>query len=525
MSARPSWQPSDIMASGPQTLTLAAARAPRKGVHKGVCLAKLEPEEREQQELRAICEQIGFKAAQKFRTVREAFRYLDADHDGKITRDEMHYFFRAYNLQESIADRFFNRLDRDESGEVEYAEFMKFVAPYVQPDIVATCPSPECSSGASTRAPSPQGSICEQVVEGGKSIDPELQTLFEFIGRKATEKFSHAREAFRRVDCNNDGSISRGEMRYFFRTFNLSEAQADKFFEHMDHDGSGEIDYHEFVRFLGPFLDLPGTAATMLQRPEGHAWDRPSGRSSRHSRGSCKSQSSYNSNALSIIGADGLSECVGSMSQPQQLDPAKTEKEMRNVMKDIGEKLPLKFKHVRDAFRPLDLSHDGKITQTEMRSFLRGFGWPHEVADRLFNALDEDQCGTVDFNLFMSHFDAVLGPANRPARRGELIPETEMALKQEVNQVAAILREKLMTKFNSARHAFSTLDLSNDGQITQADMRLFFRSMCMPVDAATKVFKCLCKDGSETVRYDDFLTLFGPVDRPGGRWRTVQELE
>jgi len=194
-------------------------------------------------------------------------------------------------------------------------------------------------------------------------------------------------------------------------------------------------------------------------------------------------------------------------------------------MKDIGEKLPLKFRHVRDAFRPLDLSHDGKITQTEMRSFLRGFGWPHEVADRLFNALDEDQCGTVDYNLFMSYFDAVLGPANRPAPRGELIPETEMALKQEVNQVAAILREKLMTKFSGARQAFSTLDLSNDGQITLTEMRFFFRSMCMPVDAATKVFKCLCKDGSETVRYDDFLALFGPVDRPGGRWRTVQELE
>merc|ERR1711879_840392 len=85
--------------------------------------------------------------------------------------------------------------------------------------------------------------------------------------------------------------------------------------------------------------------------------------------------------------------------------PVDLEKEMKEVMKDIGEKLPLKFKHLRDAFRPLDLSHNGKITLTEMRSFLRGFGWPHEVADRLFRALDDDR-GEIDFNLFMSHFDA-----------------------------------------------------------------------------------------------------------------------
>merc|ERR1712216_92678 len=194
-------------------------------------------------------------------------------------------------------------------------------------------------------------------------------------------------------------------------------------------------------------------------------------------------------------------------------------------MKDIGEKLPLKFKHVRDAFRPLDLSHNGKITQTEMRSFLRGFGWPHEVADRFFKALDDGNRGEIDYNTFMSHFDAVLGPANRPAHREDLVAVIDDQLKHEINQIAALLCEKLQTKFSSAREALRTLDLSNDGKITQNDMKLFFRTMCMPVDAANKMFKCLCKDGADAVEYDDLLALFGPVDGPGGRWRTVQELK
>jgi Ca2+-binding EF-hand superfamily protein len=487
-------------------------------VHSGICLAKLGPEDREEHELRMICEQIGMKAAQKFSTVRDAFRYLDADHDGKISLSEMKYFFRAYNFSENIAERFFSRLDSDASGEVEYAEFMNFVAPHVQPDYVATCCSTQCSSGASTRAPSPHADTSQPRVDDRKTMDPELQSTFEFIGRKAMEKFSNAREAFRYVDCNGDGSISRREMRYFFRAFNLSETEADKFFDHMDGDVSGEVDYHEFVCLLGPFLDLPGTAAVMLQRPEGHPSNRPPRRSPHvSSRGSC----SQITHTPSLTGASDFSERADAKFETF----AEIEKEMRSVMKDIGEKLPLKFRHVRDAFRPLDLSHDGRITQTEMRSFLRGFGWPHEVADRLFKTLDEDQCGSIDFNLFMSHFDVVLGPANRPALRTELVPETDGKLKQEVNQVAAVLSEKLLTKYSNARQALSTLDLSNDGQITLSEMKLFFRSMCMPLDAATNVFNCLCEDGANTVKYDDFLRLFGPVRRSGGRWRTVQALE
>lgn len=194
-------------------------------------------------------------------------------------------------------------------------------------------------------------------------------------------------------------------------------------------------------------------------------------------------------------------------------------------MKSIGEKLPLKFKHVRDAFRPLDLSRNGRITLTEMRSFLRGFGWTHDVADRFFRTLDEDSCGELDFNTFMAHFDAVLGPANVPALRGELVSGVDAQLTQEVNQFAGILSEKLLTKFSSARQALRTLDLSNDGKITRSDMKLFCRTMCMPVDAANKMFKVLCKDGADYVEYEDFLALFGPVDGPGGRWRTVQELK
>jgi Ca2+-binding EF-hand superfamily protein len=524
---RSSWD-HDIMASGPQALVLAAAPGRRKGVHAGYVSGKLRQEDKEDHELRSVCEAIGLKAAQKFSTVRQAFRYLDADHDGKISRSEMQYFFRAYNFAGDTADRFFNKLDHDNSGEVEYAEFMKYVAPYVQPEAVITCESTnECSSNASTRTPSPTSSTGQPTANSERGVPPDVQSSLTFIGQKAEEKFSHARGVFRCVDCNDDGRISRGEMRYFFRVFNRSEADADKVYEHLANGTSGDVDYYAFVGLLGPFLSLPGTAAAMSQRPEGSRRTSitMSGRSSR----TCSARGSLNSicrDSRVPSSADSMDSAFpGKRAEAQELTDAELEKEMRDVMKDIGEKIHLKFRHVRDAFRPLDLSHNGKITLTEMRSFLRGFGWPHDVADRLFKALDHDACGEIDFNAFVAHFDAVLGPANRLASRTELVTEIDDQLKKEVNQIAGILGEKLLTKFSSAREALRTLDLSNDGKITSGDMRLFFRAMCMPVDAANKMFKCLCKDGEDAVDYNDFLTLFGPVDGPGGRWRSVQELK
>lgn len=193
-------------------------------------------------------------------------------------------------------------------------------------------------------------------------------------------------------------------------------------------------------------------------------------------------------------------------------------------MEDIGRKLPLHFRHVRDAFRPLDLAKDGKITRSEMRSFLRGFGWSHEIADRLFALADEEGCGTVDYTEFMSHFESVLGPANRPAARSPAIAVKDPNIEREINEIAMIVGEKLVTKFQNSRQAFSPLDLSNTGCITKSEMRRFFRNLNMPNDAADKVYGALLRNGSQTVVYDDFMCLFGPTTLPGGRWRSVDEL-
>merc|ERR1719253_228127 len=107
-------------------------------------------------ELHTTCEQIGQKAAMKYRTVREALRYVDADRDGWVTRSEIHYFFRSYDItSETAPDHLSDVLDPRGLGEIEYKAFVNYMGPYIRGEI-PTALIASCDSEASTRESTPE---------------------------------------------------------------------------------------------------------------------------------------------------------------------------------------------------------------------------------------------------------------------------------------------------------------------------------------------------------------------------------
>lgn len=90
--------------------------------------------------------------------------------------------------------------------------------------------------------------------------EKELERLSEIIGRKAATKFTKVKDCFRFFDVDKDGTVSREEVRQFFRFMNYQDdTLADKFFDLLDVDGSGEIDHNELSVHLGPHIQ-PGYA-------------------------------------------------------------------------------------------------------------------------------------------------------------------------------------------------------------------------------------------------------------------------
>merc|ERR1712094_87727 len=63
----------------------------------------------------------------------DAFRTIDQDRSGSVDKQEMQAFFRQFSLPEETASLLFDYLDRDESGELDYVEFMRHFGPIIQP--------------------------------------------------------------------------------------------------------------------------------------------------------------------------------------------------------------------------------------------------------------------------------------------------------------------------------------------------------------------------------------------------------
>jgi len=188
--------------------------------------------------------------------------------------------------------------------------------------------------------------------------------------------------------------------------------------------------------------------------------------------------------------------------------------ELRHLMQDIGDKLQLKFKHVRDAFKPLNLQRLGKITREEMRSFFRGFGHPKDVADRVFDLL-QDKRGEVEYAVFMSHFESVLGRDFRQLAKAPILSLEDPMASREVDGTIEIVKRFLMTKCKNLKEAYRILDSNKDGKVNNQEMRVFAKRIGVSAAAADQLFDALDVEKIGWINYLQFTRLFPETwDRP-----------
>jgi len=459
------------------------ARELRKAAHNDPEL--FQPLTKEERAMKEVLQLVSQKAAQKFSTIRGALRHLDSDCDGTVDRSEIRYFFRAYDFPDHVADAFFDYLDEEKKGELDYGFFVSFIRPFLEGAING---NPVTARDLTAQPGAPDSvfeeMIAEQDDEELVQFDREFQGTLRIIGRKIEERFGSAAAAFRFVDADRSGAIARSETRYFFRAFNLPQEIADKFHDAIDTNRSGEISVQEFCKVLSPYVKSDAAQESKnvhKDRETPDLYEPPAPR-----------VEDPNMAWMKTVNSDFRTE-------------------LRNLMRDMGDKLPLKFKHMRDAFRVLDLERNGRITRVEMRAFFRGFGHPEDVADRIFDLVDQDKQGEVDFAVFMSHFDSVLGPAFRQATRAQMIQVDEPRTSKEVNDIAEFIGERLVVKYKTVQDAFRAVDLNKDGKLSQYELRIFVKKFGLSVDAADKFFNALDPEGSGYVLYNTFVQLFGGV--------------
>lgn len=211
-----------------------------------------------EEEVRALCELVGMKAAQRFKTPRECFCNINHSQTGYIERADFRAFLRSCSIAEVIADRVFDSFDTYQTGAVNYNQFAELLGAYMLPGYpqqkdttTDTARRPRSAQSNPARPSTP--------VDGLIRHEAELHQLGEVIGAKARQKYRNGYECLRFIDEDRDGLVDREEVSRFIEHFGFMRSVADSAFDLISGmagqtQATDVVDLDAFMDAFGPFL-------------------------------------------------------------------------------------------------------------------------------------------------------------------------------------------------------------------------------------------------------------------------------
>jgi len=200
----------------------------------------------------------------------------------------------------------------------------------------------------------------------------------QLLTKKAEDQCSEVGRFFRMYDKDKSGCIDTMEMRAMLLNFNIQmdDANFDKLMRKIDPDGSGEIQYDEFLDFFGAAIS-GGTAddenITTLQ--------------------------DTSAKKIELNKKEKPMEQMGFVSKEQ-------------CLKILGQKVAAMFAQVRQAFRSFDLDKSGSISKFEFRRLLSRFCLylSDSNFDEVYREFDPDNGGEIEYDEFIGYFGEILAP-------------------------------------------------------------------------------------------------------------------
>jgi len=167
--------------------------------------------------------------------MRSAFAFLDKDRTNKLSRSEIKRTLNMWGmlLTEAELDELFQVCDKDGNGSIDYEEFCQLVARNP-----AAANTRSLVKGPSLRA-------------GVREVD--LRKAQHVIRDTFLRKFGKYTDAFKYVDRDRTGSITRDELNLCIQEFNLVQLKPvviENLIDFIDIDPTSSIEYREFARVL-----------------------------------------------------------------------------------------------------------------------------------------------------------------------------------------------------------------------------------------------------------------------------------
>ena len=208
------------------------------------------------EDLRRAHAVIKARLSSQFGEIRQAFRAFDADASGFITAEEAEKTIGTLNLglPKRIVSRLVDIADFDGDGEISFAEFARVLT---AEDIIWMKDSLRAAGAENGKVDSRlKGHAVKRapkVIKNGVTEDDIRNAVFN-IKEKIIAKYKRLDSAFKDIDTDRTGYLSKEEFRFCLLLLNLDSAidtkVIDVLLELVDSDGDNEINHTEFVAML-----------------------------------------------------------------------------------------------------------------------------------------------------------------------------------------------------------------------------------------------------------------------------------
>merc|ERR1719333_1396806 len=377
------------------------------------------------------------KSYKNISEIKSAFRKWDSDGDGHITRLELRQVMSSFS--EAEVDTVFALGDMDKSGGIDYQEFISLLVPGASQLVNKL--SSNFKSVADIKAAfkrldvNGDGQICRDELRNGMRLsDGDLDIVFaladldgdgeislgEFVRvmspltatalarfRNTFTVIEDVVSAFRIIDSNNDGALSKSELESGMNSFGkkFTQVEIDSVFSLADVNADGEINYSEFVSVMFP------AAANAIAK------FRKQNRTLKNARDAYDrldidgdGEITYDELVAGLGGDYTANEidaifAMGDTDQDGQISFLEFSKIMLPACQESLNKFWKCFKtvtNVRDAFKKFDADGDGQISRQEVMqgASATGLRISSEEVDTLFILGDKDGNGQIDFSEF-----------------------------------------------------------------------------------------------------------------------------
>lgn len=303
---------------------------------------------------------------------------------------------------------------------------------------------------------------------GSKNEDYVIRDASEELNKR----FSNMRKAFHAVDVDNSGTVNRQELERALKLWGvpMAPSRIDQLFKACDNDGSGEIDYTEFVSALARDTVMP---ASMIEPKSVKA-------------------------SIAPPGADSLYEV-----RPESFNPKDEDAIDAVALAKMG--LNSRFSDMHKAFQYVDMDRSGTISRSELERALEMWNvpMPKERLDRLWSEIDTDGGGEISYSEFVHAL------ARDAAQEGTAPTKANKKLTVEQQAREDLLQkteDSLHARFSDMRKAFKWVDLDNSGTVNRAELEraLDMWNVDIPPDKVDELWRMLDRDGSGEIDYREF---------------------